>query len=123
MSLVSLLSHQRIPSFSTLQNMSNGVSITYETSSEMAKICIIFGEKYLEIHVHVPFKHPQQHSCHLPKSNLCQDESLFNSEHFIKKAHPHQTTSSKVTSFWAKKCFFFHRVEYVPSIGVTLHRA
>ncbi len=54
----------------------------------------------------------QQHSCHLPKSNLSQDESLFNSEHFIKRAHPHQTTGLKVTDFWAKKVLFSHRARY-----------
>jgi hypothetical protein len=52
----------------------------------------------------------QQHSWQLPKSNLGKDESLFNSQHFNKRAHPYQTTGSKVTDFWTKKCFFSTRM-------------
>jgi hypothetical protein len=60
--------------------------------------------------VQVTSKHPQEHSCHLPKSNLSQDESLFNSKRFNKRAHPYQTTGSKVTDFCTKKVLFSHRV-------------
>jgi hypothetical protein len=59
----------------------------------------IFGEKYLEIHVQIPSWHLQQHNIQLLKSKLSQDESPFNNLNFIKGAHPHQTTGSKVPDF------------------------
>jgi hypothetical protein len=63
------------------------------------KFCIIFGEKFLEIHVQVPSWHFQQHICHRLKSKLGQDESLFKNLYFIKWALVNQTTRSKVTDF------------------------
>jgi hypothetical protein len=68
------------------------------------KFCNIFGGKYLEIHVHVPSKHPQQHIYHLQKSNLSQDESLFNSEHFIT---PTSDERFKSYRFLSQKSAFF----------------
>jgi hypothetical protein len=42
---------------------------------------------------------PTAHLTPLKIQTIGQDESLFNNLHFIKGAHPHQTTGSKVTDF------------------------
>jgi hypothetical protein len=57
--------------------------------------------------VQVPSWHPQQLNIHLLKSKLGHDESQFNNLHFIKGAHPHQATGSKVPDFSVKKVLFF----------------
>jgi hypothetical protein len=46
--------------------------------------------------VQVPSWHRQQLICHFLKSKQEQTESLINNQHFIKAAHPNQTTGSKV---------------------------
>ncbi len=70
------------------------------------KFCIILRGKYLEIHVQVPSWHPQQHICHLQKSEPSLYDSLTNILHFIKRRHPHQTTGSKVPEFRGKNSPF-----------------
>ncbi len=74
------------------------------------KFCIILGEKYLVIHVQVPSWHPQQHICHLQKSEPSLYDSLTNNVHFNKRVHPHQTTGYKVLGFAEKIALFAHRV-------------
>jgi hypothetical protein len=56
----------------------------------------------LVIHVQVPSWHPQQHICHLHKSEP-------NNLHFIQRVHPHQT-GTKVSGFRGKIVLFAHRV-------------
>jgi hypothetical protein len=80
------------------------------------KFCNIFRRKYLEIHVHVPSKHPQQHSCLLPKSNPSQDESLFNSEHFI--THIRRMVQ-KLQIFEQKSAFFPPCVICLDSLSIN----
>jgi hypothetical protein len=76
------------------------------------KFYIIFGGKYLVIHVQVPFWHPQQHICHLQKSESSLYDSLTNIQHFIKRRHSHQTTGSKVPEFRGKNSPFW------PLVGI-----
>jgi hypothetical protein len=58
------------------------------------------------IHVQVLSWHPQQHICHLQKSEPSLYDSLTNILHFIKGGHPHQTTGSKVPEFRGKNSPF-----------------
>jgi hypothetical protein len=67
---------------------------------------LIFGGKYLVIHVQVPSWHPQQHICHIRKSKPSLYDSLTNILRFIKGGHPHQTTGSKVPEFRGKNSPF-----------------
>jgi hypothetical protein len=62
------------------------------------KILNLFGLTYLRIHLFVTSWHPQQLICHFLKSKPEQTGSLTNNQHFIKGAHPNQTTGSKVTT-------------------------
>jgi hypothetical protein len=93
--LMSLLSHQEIPNFSTQQDLSNRVSITWGTPEQ--KLLYHFKGKYLVIHLYVTSGYPQQLIRHFLKSKLEQAESLINNQNFLKRVRPHRTTGSKVT--------------------------
>ncbi len=71
------------------------------------KFRIILGGKYLVIHMQVPSWHPQQHICHLQKSEPSLYDSLTNILHFIKRRHPQQTTGSKDPEFRGKNSPFW----------------
>jgi hypothetical protein len=74
------------------------------------KFCIIFRGKYLKIHVQVPSWHPQQHICHLQKSEPSLYDSLANILHFTHIRRP----VKKFQSFAEKIALFAHRAMSPP---------
>jgi hypothetical protein len=111
---MSLLCHRKIPRFSTLQGMSNNVTLAYETSETM-RILSFSGKKYL-IFKYLVYPVSSKLPSYLsvisqnPNYNTVKASLIAC---ILKKVHQNWITGSKVTVVSIEP-FFPHRVLFTP---------